>query len=456
MTSNRFGLLLLLRVAILLVLISVIAWTGLDKKWVFTNLILFSVLLSLIWELLHFINRTNKDLSRFLDALRTNDFAVYFPTQKAGRLFSNLYGDFNTIINLYKQAQLEKEAHKEFLNMAVNRLQIGIIAYDKTGKLLIFNDYAQKTMAIAPPRNWETLLLRKHELIQLMDQMIPGETKLWELRQEEKTANLAIHLEEVTIVNQKVRLITFQDIRNELEQKEIESWHKLIRVLTHEIMNSLTPVISLTETAKGLLKEEVAPQISERETPAIQDIQNALQTVGSRSSGLLDFVRNYRKLLKVPTPSKSTIDLQTFCNELRQLFSTQMEQKGVRLNIKIPTSTISFKADQHLIEQVFINLFKNAMEALEATEHSVIDFSVKLDGKQLIFQVKDNGPGIPEAVLPNIFVPFFTTKAEGSGIGLSLSRQIVRAHGGHLTVESSQGAGCLIRVELPVANPQST
>lgn len=448
MTSNRFGILLLIRVAILLILISIIAWTGLDKKWLFTNAILLAVLLSLIWELLRFINRTNKDLSKFLDALKTNDFAVYFPTQKAGRLFSNLYGDFNTIINLYKRAQLETETHKEFLNIAVNRLQIGIIAYDEVGKLLIFNDYAQKTLRISPPRDWEVLLLRKHELVLAMDKMRAGETLLRELKMVDRTANLAVHLEEVVIVNQKVRILTFQDIRNELEQKEIESWHKLIRVLTHEIMNSLTPVISLTETAKNLLIEEVALMAPNAESLVIEDIKNALQTAGSRSKGLLDFVRNYRKLLKVPIPSTSDIELKAFCQEIQQLFAAELVLNGIALKTQIPTIPITFKADQHLLEQVFINLLKNAIEALENVENPQINFSVKLEDKGLIFLVKDNGPGIPEKVLPNIFVPFFTTKSEGSGIGLSLSRQIVRAHGGQLTVESHRGEGCEVRVEV--------
>lgn len=448
MTSNRFGLLLLLRVALLLILISIIAWTGLNKKWLFTNAILLSVLLSLIWELLHFINRTNKDLSKFLDALKTNDFAVYFPTQKAGRLFSNLYGDFNMIINLYKQAQLEKETHKEFLHIAVNRLPFGIIAYDEAGQILIFNDYAQKTMSIAPPRDWATLLLRKHELVVAMDNMHPGETLLWELKMTDQTANLAIHLEEVLMINQKVKIITFQDIRNQLEQKEMESWHKLIRVLTHEIMNSLTPVISLTETAKNLLNESIAPKAIPSEMPIIEDIESALQTVGSRSKGLLDFVRNYRKLLKIPTPSKSSIDLKSFCLDLRQLFTPEMEEKGIAFKTKIPIVPITFEADQYLIEQVFINLIKNAMEAVTEIESPQINFEIKAEGQWLIFLIKDNGPGIPEAVLPNIFVPFFTTKTEGSGIGLSLSRQVIRAHGGRLTVESKEEVGCLVRVEL--------
>lgn len=448
MISNRFGLLLLIRVAVLLVLIGIIAWTGLDEKWIFTNLILITILLALIWELLHFINRTNKDLSKFLDALKNNDFAVYFPTQKVGRLFSNLYGDFNTIINLYKQAQLEKETHKEFLNIAVNRLKVGIIAYDESGRLLIFNDYAQKMLEISPPRDWNTLLLRKHDLVRLMDRMKSGETTLWEAKVVEEVANLSIHIEEVTIVDQKVRLITFQDIRNELEQKEIESWHKLIRVLTHEIMNSLTPVISLTQTAKGLIKEEVKPNIKEEGITAVEDIHDALQTVGSRSTGLLDFVRNYRKLLKVPTPSRSAIELRTFCQELQQLFSPQLEEKGIDFILKIPNPVITFQADQHLLEQVFINLLKNAMEAVSTINKPRISFSVKLEDQQLVFLIRDNGPGIPASVLPNIFVPFFTTKEEGSGIGLSLSRQIVRAHGGQLTVESQEGAGCLVRVEL--------
>ena len=182
------------------------------------------------------------------------------------------------------------------------------------------------------------------------------------------------------------------------------------------------------------------------ETPMIKDIENALQTVGSRSKGLLNFVHNYRKLLKVPIPSKSAIDLKTFCQELQQLFAPEMEAKGIVFKTRIPTIPVTFEADQYLVEQVFINLFRNAIEATAEAESPQINFEATIEGPWLIFLIKDNGPGIPDVVLPNIFVPFFTTKAEGSGIGLSLSRQIVRAHGGRLTVESARETGCLVRV----------
>jgi len=236
-------------------------------------------------------------------------------------------------------------------------------------------------------------------------------------------------------------MATIKDIQNELEENEMESWQKLIRVLTHEIMNSITPIASITQTLNYMIKDVRSTYTNafqdEGETEAIEEIELAIETIHKRSVGLLHFVESYRDLTRIPTPRFTIFPIRQLFDNLKGLMKEEMNQRNILCIATVTPDHLELSADEQLIEQVLINLLKNAIQALEKTEPPRIEIKAFTDSNgKIIIQMSDNGQGILPEVLDKIFVPFFTTKPKGSGIGLSLSRQILRLHGGTLTAHS--------------------
>lgn len=428
----------------ILTLMLCIAWTRLASQWFFVNLILMALLLLSIFALYRFINQTHEDLVKLLNALKNNDFSLHFSNSKSKRLFANLHGSFNEVVERFRTNQLEKEAHKEFLKIAVDQIRVGVIAIDAEERILIFNEFARECLSSRAPTDWNILLMRKIPFVLRMEEMESGTTDIFNFKTTQGTLSLAIRAHTFVTLNQKIRLFTFQDIRDELDRQELASWHKVIRILTHEIMNSLTPVISLTETAEMLLNVE------NELVQNLPDIKASVHTAQSRAKGLLNFVRSYRQFLKVPNPQIARIDVSSFVQNIHQLFSAQLQQKNIAFDRESSATPTSFQGDQYLLEQVFINLFQNAIDAVEAIPGPRILFSVLQQNEKIIFHVSDNGPGVSEEILDKVFVPFFTTKEKGTGVGLSLSRQIVVGHGGRMLIKNSKENETIFIVELPI------
>lgn len=444
MIYNRFSLLLFLRVGLLFSLLLGISLTRLESKWFFSNLILGLLVIVLVLELIRFINRTNLDLVRLLQALQKNDFATHFQTNRSGRNFRKLYSTFNEVIERYQDTEMQREAQKEFLDIAVSQLNVGIIAHEIGGRILIFNHYAQKIVGTVAPKDWDILVLRKIPIVNILHQLPIGAPNIHTQQLGNQQQSLLLQATTFSLLQKQIRLYTIKDIKSHLDQKEIESWQKVIRVLTHEIMNSLTPVISLTELAETLLHDE------KNTHPYTEDIQSAIGTAKDRAKGLLAFVKSYRQFLRVPLPSLAAIDLFSFIKNLEQLLIDSFEKNNIEFQLNLPSSTVSFPGDQYLLEQVFINLFTNAIEALAETEDPVLQLHCSQDNSRLLFKLQDNGPGMTDEVFTQIFIPFYTTKEKGTGIGLSISKQIIQSHQGQLFVESKAGLGSSFFIELPL------
>lgn len=444
MIYNRFSLLLFLRLGLLFSLLLGIAMTRLESKWFFSNLILGLLVILITLELIRFINRTNLDLVRLLQALQKDDFATHFQTNRSGRNFRKLYGTFNEVIERYQDTEMQREAQKEFLDIAVSQLNVGIIAHEIGGRILIFNHYAQQIVGTIAPKDWDILVLRKIPIVNILHQLPIGAPSIHTQQLGNQQQSLLLQATTFSLLQKQIRLYTIKDIKSHLDQKEIESWQKVIRVLTHEIMNSLTPVISLTELAQTLLHDEQNPH------PYAEDIQSAIGTAKDRAKGLLAFVRGYRQFLSVPVPTLAPIDLFPFIKNLEQLLLDTFKKNNIQFQLTLPSSSVSFPGDQYLLEQVFINLFTNAVEALAETENPILQLDCNQDKNRLLFQLKDNGPGMPHEVFTQIFIPFYTTKEKGTGIGLSISKQIVQSHQGQLFVQSKEGEGSRFFIELPV------
>jgi len=269
--------------------------------------------------------------------------------------------------------------------------------------------------------------------------MKPKESSLVKVENNSEVLHLALYATEFKLGGQKFSLVSIQNIHSELEEREMDAWQKIIRVLTHEIMNSITPIASLASTINELVKESYKDMSEEGEpdTEALGDIHQALQTIQKRSQGLLRFVDAYRNLTLIPKPNFQMFQIKELFARVEKLMQANFSNKAVKLNVSIEPESLELTADPGLIEQVLINLLLNALQAVETKKDAQIDLGARLDGRgKIIIQVSDNGPGIDKENLEKIFIPFFSTKEGGSGIGLSLSRQIMRLHKGTISVNS--------------------
>jgi two-component system, NtrC family, nitrogen regulation sensor histidine kinase NtrY len=299
-------------------------------------------------------------------------------------------------------------------------------------------------------KNWKLLKQHNPYFTKEIESLGSHGKKLLEIRSSYETHFLSVDVRTLIILDKPLKLITLQDINSEIEQKEIEAWHKLIRILTHEIMNSVTPISSLTETMQSLLKDRSGneKQLQDIRQETISDISFSLNTIQKRSDGLLHFVENYRKLTKVPKPHLEKTDVKIFFEAVEKLMSHELTRKKIAIKIEVP-APMEIDLDPALMEQVLINLITNSIYALDGVRDPRIELKSYQKDKQIVIEVGDNGKGIPAKELGEIFIPFFTTKKEGSGIGLSLSKQIMSLHGGSIRVHSEVNAGTSFFLYFP-------
>jgi two-component system, NtrC family, nitrogen regulation sensor histidine kinase NtrY len=450
MIYQRFTFLIIVRIALLLANVLVISTIFGDRRLFFNQIILAIVLIIQVAELIRFVNHTNRELSKLFYAIRHSDFSISFKQSILGKSFKDLHDSMADIIQAYKQVKIEKEAQFHLLQMMVNQLRIGIIAVEKEESITLINPTAESITGIQGLKNWKILQQLNPKLAIEIEQLGSQGRKLVEAKSSFETHYLSVDVNTLIILDKPLKLITLQNINSEIEQKEIEAWHKLIRILTHEIMNSVTPISSLTETMQSLLtdREGKETEIHTLTQETIGDIRFSLNTIQKRTDGLLNFVENYRKLTKVPKPSKVKTNVTEFLHSVERLMSHELNRKKIQLTIR-SESNLEVDLDPVLIEQVLINMITNSVHALEEVRDRHIHLYAGYIDKQPFIEVTDNGKGISPKELSEIFVPFFTTKKEGSGIGLSLSKQILSAHGGSIKVKSAVNEGTTFYLYFP-------
>jgi nitrogen fixation/metabolism regulation signal transduction histidine kinase len=324
----------------------------------------------------------------------------------------------------------------------VQNIDVSVIAYSADGNVELINKTAKKLFQLATIKNIKALEPLSTDLVHTLLTIKPGENKLVKVQYDDDFLQLAIYGSTIKIKDKLIYLVTIKDIQNVLEEQETEAWQKLIRVLTHEIMNSITPIASLSSTLdlmlKGLVGEGADELKIDRET--VGEIQEALQTINKRSTGLLHFVNTYRNLTRIPKPDFKLCSVKELFESIEKLMDGEISKCGIRFIVKVDPESLEFTADDKLIEQVLINLLKNAIHALNGQENGIIQLLGYMNKRgRITLQVIDNGPGILKDVLDKIFIPFFTTKPSGSGIGLSLSKQILRLHNATITAHSEPG-----------------
>ncbi|HHN48692.1 MAG TPA: ATP-binding protein [Bacteroidales bacterium] len=407
-----------------------------------TIMIVLNILLVL--ELIRYVERTNRKLTQFLDSIRHSDFASSFSDKGKGKSFNELNRAFNEVINDFKKTRAEKEEHFNYLQTVVQHVSIGIIAFRKDGKVDLLNNAAKRLLRIKNLRLIGDLRKVKSDLPDLVLKMKAGDKHLCKVFIEDELIQLSIYATEFRMRGEEYVLVSLQNISTELDEKEVESWQKLIRVLTHEIMNSITPISSLVSTVRQMLfsDEEAELKLSELDAEDSEGVLMALKTIQNRSQGLLNFVEIYRNLTRIPKPNFRYFPVKEIFERAEILLNPKFEQLGIRVTSKVMPADVMITADPDLIDQVTINLLLNAIDAVKATPDPQISMVASQNPNGRIgIDISDNGTGIKPDILDKIFMPFFTSKREGNGIGLSLSRQMMYLHKGNITVKSKPGEG---------------
>lgn len=450
MMNWRFGVFTVIRVFIILVLCIVFAFIFAKTDLFFSQIIILSLIILLSFELIRFVTKTNKDLKKLLTSLKYQDFSARFKSHNLGNSFDDLAELFSDIIRSFGNIKIEKEAHLQLLQLIIDQINVGIIAVKDRKQVTFINTKATEILQIPGLNRWNVDIPQIHQIDEEVRAMKGQGEKLLELPVGEEHKQLAFQVNKTSFLEEELILMTFHDIRSEIEQKEIEAWYKLIRILTHEVMNSVTPLSSLTDTIIMLLEDKQGnPKgIADITDDHLLDIRKSLKTIQARSEGILDFVDAYRRLTNIPHPEFEDVLLSDLINNVKSLFAGELKQKGIVLTSWLQNPQLSITADIHLMDQVLINLVSNSIYALEHTDKPKIALKTFSEKLHTIIEITDNGKGIDPDKLEKIFIPFFSTRDGGSGIGLSLSKQIIYMHHGRLKVKSTPGKGTTFRIEL--------
>ncbi len=445
---RHYSIKVLIRILLLAVLIFMTILAFMDDR-IFINRFILLILLGIaLSELFWFLHFTNRQLTLFIESLKNKDYTIHFK-QKGTRGSINLLNrSFQEVIHQARKERTDQKGQDQFLELAFDHLNAGILSVSESGTITQMNKKAGELLGTGRLHSLD-ILERIHPGFKSLVSSVDSHNQILELKINNRPITLSLRATRLKIVEEEFKLIVFHDIRGTLEAKEIESWTRLIRILTHEIMNSVTPIASLSEAMHQQLlsKDEIKPR-HEISQSQLQDLSLSLQTINRRSEGLLSFVEDYRKLTRIGKPSIQPVQTGKFVAQLLSLLKQEITARGITVKQTIDPESV-IQIDPVLIEQALINILRNAMDALENIADPEITVEFKEDSGYHCLIIKDNGNGISPDELKEVFVPFFTTKKSGSGIGLSLARQILHAHGGTIQLDSNVTHGTVCSLFLP-------
>lgn len=439
MFFKRFRVQVILRVLLIALSIFLYLYYLWPARYYATLLVTGVIILFQVFALIRYVEKTNQHLSRFFMAVGYDDATSTFSNIELGTSFADLNRQFTRIMEKIRQDRSGKETQYRYLQTVIHHVGIGLLAFRPDGGVDLINNAAKRLFGVPGLKNIHTLETLSPRLVSTLLELKAGQRAL--VRIENRGMELALHAAEFRMEELKLTLVSVQDIRKELQEKEMEAWQTLIRVLTHEIMNSMTPITSLSSTVLELMEPHVDEKGNLRgpgmDNETVKDIGDALKTIHKRSRGLSHFVDSYRNMTLIPRPEFKIFSIHELFQRVGQLMENKIKENKIGLRWSVEPETLELTADPGLIEQVLINLVLNAVDALSGTIGGRIQLSAGMDWHGRVFvAVRDNGVGIAPEALSKVFIPFFSTKKQGSGIGLSISRQIMKQHNGSLIVHS--------------------
>ncbi len=436
MVFSKFRIYIIVQVVLIVTNSLIFFWTLEQEYMLITSSSLVILWLIQIIYLIWYLQRVNRDIIKFITAIKYDDVSISFhKKQKIDKAFVELYNELNKIIHDISEVRSDKESEHQYFQNTIKHIGIGILAYDENGKIEICNDAVLNLLKLNSLTNINDVNNTQNGLADKFKGIKPGNNKLIKLNIENEIIQLSVKAAKFKIKSREIKLLSLQNIKTEIDQSEIDAWQKLIRVLTHEIMNSVSPIKLLSGSLIEMFEENnKIKTIEEIDNVTIENSVLGLKTIRKRSDGLSNFVETYKNLTQLPTPNYKELDVCVLFKHIDTLLKNDLSQKGIQFKYQCEANLI-INADEKLIEQVLINLIKNASEA-SISHKAMLKLEAEKINDLVQIQVIDNGPGISAEVLDNIFIPFFTTKEKGSGIGLSLSRQIMHLHGGTISVKS--------------------
>ncbi len=445
MGFKRFSIILAIRLFFTMVSLALLGYLIITPGFNAATLLILGIVVAQTFDLLRFVSRTNQELSRFLDAARYADMGQRFNFSAMGSGFSELGDSFTKILDRFQEERQQQETDLRYLKILVEQIPAPLITIHSDDRVSLLNNAARRLFGLVQIVSLEDLSQFGESFREGVEGLRAGDKRLVSFVSDNMEQSLSLSATDITVNAKPERLISMLNIKNELDSSQLDAWQDLVRVLTHEIMNSITPIASLSKTAADLVAE--ARTQGDINTPLqedLGDIQDAVDTLARRSDGLMNFVNSYRQLTRLAPPQKSLFRLDAFFESLRRLATQGWEQKNISLRCAVEPKALDLYADHTLIEQVLINMLKNCEQALEETAAGLVSLRASINKRgHVIIEISDNGPGIPDAIGRKVFVPFYTTKRDGSGVGLALSRQVMVAHEGAITMKNKEDGGAL-------------
>ncbi|MCP4270791.1 MAG: PAS domain-containing protein [Gammaproteobacteria bacterium] len=448
MGYNKFSIMIATQTVIIMLLLMLLTYLinipGYYASILFVTLLLISQCIFVY----RFVTKTNQELSRFFDAARHADYSQRFELKDMGAGFGELSKTFSDILRQFQENRTSQAKDLRYLKAIIEQVPVPLIAVNSDESLTLWNNSARRLFGANHVKTLNDLKQFGEDFVHQINSVRAGERRLVNFLIDGMELQLTISATEIVLDNRQEKLLSLLDIQSELDGAQFEAWQGLVRVLTHEIMNSITPVASLAKTAVDLI-DDARLKVKERPdiVDELTDVSNAVQTVARRSDGLMNFVGSYRRLTRLPLPDKKTIKIKELFDQVIALATQEWEEKNIALQTKIEPTELDINIDKNMIEQLLINLLLNAEHAVAEKEKPEICMQASLNRRgHVVIDVSDNGAGIADEIVKKIFVPFFTTKREGSGVGLALTRQVMIAHGGTVQFEKSTTGGALFRL----------
>src|SRR6476660_2127259 len=447
MIFKNFQWRILSRVLLLVITLTAASFF-LVKQWHVYLALISPLVIYQIIEFLRFQKKTYDEVNQFVEAIHYRDFSRYFDVKHASADIQPLRKGFNEINSTFKVISKEKETQYQYLQKILELVGTGILSYEmETGEVVWMNESLKNMLQLPYLKTIHSFEKRDSMLFTEINELRPGESKIATAHLEKSHFKILLSATAFQTEGKKFKLVAFQNVNEALDETESRAWQKLLSVMTHEIMNSVAPISSLAETLKNRLQLSVAG-INER-PDGLDDLELGIDTIKRRSEGLLKFAETYRNLNKITTPNFKKLYVRDLFENLHQLMQPTLLQKNIELEVILKDPELTVEADSNLVEQVLINLLVNAMEAVkDKTDARIVLSSYATLGNKIVLKVIDNGAGMSPEVMDKIFIPFFSTKKSGSGIGLSLCKQIMMLHKGNVQVQSVEGEGSAFMLQF--------
>jgi two-component system nitrogen regulation sensor histidine kinase NtrY len=405
------------------------------------------LLVVLVVDLARYLTRGQQALADFTLALKYRDFSRQYPAQSGPASLRPLHEAFNQVNATFRELRAEQEGQFQYLQTILALLDTGIVSYDAAGTVAWVNEAFKQTLHLPYLKNIRALQARQPVLYEAICQAIPGQPAVVKLTVGLQTVQLLVSATQFKLRGEAFTLLAFKNVSQALADTETAAWQQLLRVMTHEIMNSVAPIASLADSLGRHVQRARQQEVSDE---LLDDVGTGIRIIQQRSEGLLRFTQVYRDFSTLASPQRTTLYVQELLQATRQLLAEQLAAQGIEVTLSVRPAHLTLHADGHLLEQVLINLVLNAAQAVTQTINPRISLLAWSDEQdRVVMEVKDNGSGIPADVLDSIFIPFFTTHPNGSGIGLSLAKQIMQLHQGSIQVHSVEGVGSAFQLWFP-------